>query len=94
MAAATATVLLAARGWRRGESWVWWTVAVASGAGYLPALVVHAGIGYVDATHLAPPVLGAALTTVALALARPYLCAPAVAVPHTVLRWQRTRAGV
>jgi hypothetical protein len=42
MAAAAAITLLSAWGWRRGESWVWWSLALAAVAGFLPAVVVHA----------------------------------------------------
>ncbi len=75
MAAAAAITLLGAWGWRRGESWVWWSLALAAAAGFLPAVVVHGVIGYTDAVHLAPVFVGIGLTAVALALSRPYLCA-------------------
>ncbi|MDT0345903.1 hypothetical protein [Streptomyces litchfieldiae] len=74
MAAATAVTLLAAWGWRRGESWVWWTLALAAVSGFLPALLVHGAIHYTDFWHLAPVYAAVAGTAVALALARPYLC--------------------
>lgn len=75
MGAATAIMLLSAWGWRRGESWVWWTLALAAAAGFLPMIAVHGSIRYTDFGHVAPVYFGIALTTVALALARPYLCA-------------------
>ncbi|MCE6997484.1 hypothetical protein LZG04_22175 [Saccharothrix sp. S26] len=75
MSAAAAITLLGAWGWRRGESWVWWSLAVAAAAGFLPAVVVHGVIGYTDAGHLAPVFAGIGLTATALVLARPYLCA-------------------
>jgi hypothetical protein len=75
MAAATAITLLSAWGWHRGESWVWWTLAAAAAAGFLPAVVVHGAIGYTDLGHLAPVLVGIALTATGLALARPHLCA-------------------
>ncbi|WP_166354613.1 hypothetical protein [Phytoactinopolyspora limicola] len=75
MAAATAIVLLSAWGWRRGEAWVWWSLLLAAAAGFLPAVVVHGAISYTDLLHLAPVYFGMLLTAVALALARPYLCA-------------------
>ncbi|WP_188192721.1 hypothetical protein [Nonomuraea sp. SYSU D8015] len=75
MAAAAAITLLSAWGWRRGESWVWWALAVAAVAGFAPAVVAHLAIGYVDLGHLAPVFLGMALTAIALTLSRPYLCA-------------------
>jgi hypothetical protein len=38
MAAALAVTLLSAWGWRRGESWVWWSLALAAAAGFGPAV--------------------------------------------------------
>ncbi|MFE7276672.1 hypothetical protein [Streptomyces sp. NPDC057623] len=75
MSAAAAITLLSAWGWRRGESWVFWTLAVAAAAGFLPAVVVHGVIHYTDFVHLAPVYFGIALTGTGLSLARPYLCA-------------------
>ncbi|MFE6286493.1 hypothetical protein [Streptomyces sp. NPDC057877] len=75
MSAAVAITLLSAWGWRRGESWVFWTLGAAAAAGFLPAVVVHGAIHYTDFVHLAPVYLGIALTGTGLLLARPYLCA-------------------
>ncbi len=75
MSAAVAITLLSAWGWRRGESWVWWSLALAAVFGFLPAVVVHGVIHYTDFGHLAPVFVGIACTVVALTLARPYLCA-------------------
>lgn len=75
MSAAVAILLLSAWGWRRGESWVFWTLTAAAAAGFLPAVVVHGLIHYTDFTHLAPVYIGIALTSTGLLLARPYLCA-------------------
>ncbi|MFB7368948.1 hypothetical protein ACFC0D_03790 [Streptomyces sp. NPDC056222] len=79
MSAAVAILLLSAWGWRRGEAWVFWTLAVAGAAGFLPAVVVHGAIHYTDFIHLAPVYLGIAMTATGLLLARPYLCAKRVA---------------
>lgn len=73
MAAATAITLLSAWGWRRGEVWLWWTLATTALFGFAPALVVHGIIHYTDVTHLAPVLVGVVLTVTALALAYPYL---------------------
>lgn len=81
MAAAVAIILLSAWGWRRGEAWVFWTLAAAAVAGFLPAVAVHAVIHYTDFIHLAPVYLGIATTGIGLLLARPYLCAKAPARP-------------
>lgn len=75
MSAAVAITLLSAWGWRRGESWVWWSLALAATFGFLPAVVVHGVIHYTDFGHLAPVFAGIGLTVAALTLARPYLCA-------------------
>ncbi|HEX6345248.1 hypothetical protein [Umezawaea sp.] len=75
MAAAAAITLLSAWGWRRGEAWVWWSLALAAVAGFLPAVVVHGSVHYHDTGHLAPVYVGIGLTATALALARPFLCA-------------------
>jgi hypothetical protein len=75
MSAASAITLLSAWGWRRGEAWVWWSLALAATAGFLPAVLVHGTIRYTDGGHLAPVFAGIALTLTALVLARPYLCA-------------------
>lgn len=77
MSAAAAITLLAAWGWRRGAGWVWWSLAVAAAAGFLPAVAVHVVIHYTDFVHLVPVYLGATVTVIALALSRPYLCAVA-----------------
>ncbi|HWO60830.1 MAG TPA: hypothetical protein VNO31_12440 [Umezawaea sp.] len=82
MAAAAAITLLSAWGWRRGESWVWWTLALAAVTGFLPAVVVHGSIRYTDVPHLAPVFVGIALTVTALVLSRPYLCARPERVPE------------
>ncbi|MEE4422379.1 hypothetical protein [Streptomyces bugieae] len=81
MAAAVAIVLLSAWGWRRGEAWVFWTLVAAAAAGFLPAVVVHGAIHYLDFIHLAPVYFGIAMTGTGLLLARPYLCARASARP-------------
>ncbi|MEU6786739.1 hypothetical protein ABZ912_46740 [Nonomuraea angiospora] len=74
LAAAAAITLLSAWGWRRGESWVWWTLTLAAVAGFVPAVLTHLAIGYVDLWHLAPVLIGMALTATALTISRPYLC--------------------
>jgi hypothetical protein len=82
MSAAVAITLLSAWGWRRGESWVWWSLALAAVFGFLPAVLVHGVIHYTDFPHLAPVFAGMAATVTALALARPYLCARAYGGAH------------
>ena len=75
LSAAIAVILLSAWGWRRGESWVWWTLLLTAICGFGPTLVIHYRIHYTDLSHLAPVYVGVALTATALILARPYLCA-------------------
>jgi hypothetical protein len=73
-AAAVAIILLSAWGWRRGESWVWWTLLGAAAFGFGPTLAIHFEIHYTAFSHLAPVYVGAVLTAVSLILSRPYLC--------------------
>jgi multisubunit Na+/H+ antiporter MnhB subunit len=74
MSAAVAVILLSVWGWRRGESWVWWTLTLTAVTGFGPAVLVHAAIGYTSVEHLIPVYLGIGLTAVSLYLSRPYLC--------------------
>ena len=74
ISAAIAVILLSAWGWRRGESWVWWTLLLSAISGFGPTLVIHYRIHYTDLSHLAPVYVGVVLTATALILARPYLC--------------------
>jgi len=74
ISAAVAIILLSTWGWRRGESWVWWTLFLSAVFGFGPTLAIHFEIHYTNLSHLAPVYLGTALTAVALTLARPYLC--------------------
>lgn len=78
MSAAVAITLLSAWGFRRGESWVWWSLTLAAASGFLPAVAAHGAMHYTSFGHLAPVYLGIGLTATALILARPYLCAPRV----------------
>jgi hypothetical protein len=75
VSAALAIITLGAWGWRRGDRWVWWTLAGAAAVGFVPAVLVHLTIGYTDLLHLAPVYAGIVFTGVSLALARPFLCA-------------------
>jgi hypothetical protein len=74
ISAAVAIILLSTWGWRRGESWVWWTLFLGAVFGFGPTLAIHFQIHYTNLSHLAPVYLGTATTVVALILARPYLC--------------------
>jgi hypothetical protein len=75
MSAGVGIALLSAWGFRRGESWVWWTLTLAALSGFGCTLGIHGDIGYTDLGHLAPAYAGLAVTVVALTLARPFLCA-------------------
>lgn len=72
-----AIVLIALRGFRRGERWVWWSLAIGFVTGTLPALAVHYAIGYTTFIHLLPVYVLILATAAALVLSRPYLMARA-----------------
>jgi hypothetical protein len=76
-------------GYRRGEAWLWWTLAIAAVPGFLATSVVHLAVGYHDLKHLAPVFLGSVLMGAGLALSYPYLCG---GDPVTDEAWARLRA--
>lgn len=70
-----AVLLISLWGWRRGERWVWWSLAAGCASGTLPVLIVHFAIGYTHFVHLAPVYLLVVAMVVALIISRPYLTA-------------------
>lgn len=73
--AGLAVLLISLWGWRRGERWVWWALAIGCAFGTVPVLAVHFAIGYTHVVHLAPVYLLIAATVTALVTSRPYLTA-------------------
>jgi hypothetical protein len=63
-------------GFQQGARWLWWTLLGSGTAGFGAALGVHFAVGYLDAVHLAPALLGLALLGLGLALSYQYLCSP------------------
>ncbi|HWE35675.1 MAG TPA: hypothetical protein VG406_03820 [Isosphaeraceae bacterium] len=61
-------------GLRRGERWLWWTLALASIPGYAAAIGVHFIVGYENPWHLAPAFAGLAIGATGLFLTYPHLC--------------------
>jgi hypothetical protein len=79
-----AVLLIAAWGWKRGQAWVWWMLAVSATVGFGAALAIHIGVAYTDFWHVAPIYAGILITVIALALAREYFLEPSrVQVPPT-----------
>jgi hypothetical protein len=78
-----AVLLFAAWGWKRGQAWVWWSLAASAAVGFGAALAIHIGVAYTDFWHVAPIYAGSLITVIALGLAREYfLTAPSrVQVP-------------
>jgi hypothetical protein len=68
-------LLISAWGWRRGQPWVWWSLAAAATVGFGAALAIHIAVGYLDFVHLAPIYAGTAATAIGLALSGPFLLA-------------------
>lgn len=66
-------LLSALRGYRRGESWLWWTTLAAGAPAYAAAIGVHLAVGYTNLWHLTPAFSGLALFAAALALSYPHL---------------------
>lgn len=82
LVASGVTVLLTGLwGFRRSQSWLWWTLLCAGVPAYAAAIGVHLVVGYTDPMHLAPAFSGAALFGLGLALSYPHLCATAPPIP-------------
>jgi hypothetical protein len=67
-----AVLLIAAWGWKRGQAWVWWSLATSATVGFGAALAIHVGVAYTDFWHVAPIYAGILITVIALGLAREY----------------------
>jgi dihydroorotate dehydrogenase len=61
-------------GFRRGSSWLWWTLLIAGLAAYAAALGVHCAVGYMSLMHLLPALGGLMLFLLGLGLSYPFLC--------------------
>lgn len=68
-----AVLLISLWGFRRGASWVWWTLLLAGIPGFVSGIGIHFAVGYVDFLHLFPAYVAALLFWLGLVLARPYL---------------------
>jgi hypothetical protein len=77
-------------GFRRGTSWLWWTLFLGGIPGYAAAIGIHLAVGYHSPLHLAPAFAGLVLFLVATALSRPYLCA---GDPASEEAWTARRAA-
>ncbi|WP_312113964.1 dihydroorotate dehydrogenase [Brevibacillus reuszeri] len=70
-----AVLLISLWGFRRGESWVWWTLFLAGIPGFVSGIGIHFAVGYVDFWHLFPAYIAALLFLIGLVLTRPFLTA-------------------
>ncbi|HKR22351.1 MAG TPA: hypothetical protein VJS17_07145, partial [Pyrinomonadaceae bacterium] len=61
-------------GFRRGSSWLWWTLLTSGVIAYTAAIGVHYAVGYLSVKHLLPAFGGLALMLVGLLLSYPFLC--------------------
>lgn len=62
-------------GYRKGVSWLWWTLLVAGVIAYLAAISVHYLVGYLSLKHLLPAFGGLGLLSIGLILSYPFMCA-------------------
>jgi dihydroorotate dehydrogenase len=61
-------------GYRRGSSWLWWTLLIAGSIAYAAGIVVHPAVGYLNFKHLLPAFGGFGLLFVGLMLSYPFFC--------------------
>ena len=73
LASGVAVLVTALWGLRRGERWLWWTLAAGGFPAYLATLWIHHGIQYTDMLHLSPVFIGLALHIVGLVLTAAFL---------------------
>lgn len=66
-------LLLSLWGFRQGERWIWWTLALAGMSGLATAFGVHFAIGYTNAWHLLPPFIVLLLYLIGLKHSYSYL---------------------
>ncbi len=67
-------LLSALWGYRRGSSWLWWSLLVAGVIAYSAAIAVHGVVGYESLKHLLPALGGLILLISGLILSYPFLC--------------------
>ncbi|HJS25459.1 MAG TPA: hypothetical protein VJ751_13955 [Pyrinomonadaceae bacterium] len=60
-------------GYRRGSSWLWWTLLIAGSIGYAAGIAVHYAVGYLSFKHLLPAFGGYGLLVVGLLLSYSFL---------------------
>jgi hypothetical protein len=73
LASGVAVLVAALWGFRRGERWLWWTLAAGGFPAYLATLWIHHGIQYTDMLHLSPVFIGLALHVAGLWLTAAFL---------------------
>jgi hypothetical protein len=71
-----ALLLLSLWGFRRGESWVWWTLLGSGLVGFLGGLLAHLLVGYLELWHLLPLLASGVVFALALLMTFPYLVRP------------------
>lgn len=75
VASGIAVLLPALWGFKQGERWLWWTLALAAPPAYVAAIGVHFAVGYINLWHLSPVFAAFVLYAVGLTCSYPYLCA-------------------
>jgi hypothetical protein len=74
LASGWVALLPALWGYRRGSTWLWWTLLFGGSVAYIAAIAVHFAVGYLNFHHLLPAFGGLALLLVGLLLSYPFLC--------------------
>lgn len=74
LASGWVALLPALWGYRRGSTWLWWTLLFGGSVAYIAAIAVHFAVGYLNFHHLLPAFGGLALLLLGLLLSYPFLC--------------------
>jgi dihydroorotate dehydrogenase len=69
-------LLLSLWGFRQGERWVWWTLALGGLPGFIAGIGIHLSVGYLNLLHLMPALVALVLFVFGLIFTFPYLHYP------------------
>ena len=74
MSTGVTVLLFAMWGWRRGQRWLWYSLAAAGTMAYGATIIIHWVVGYTSLKHLLPAYGGLVVLWLGLILSRKWLC--------------------
>jgi hypothetical protein len=71
-----AVLFLSLWGFRQGERWLWWTLALGGTPGFVAGIGIHLSVGYLNLWHLLPALVALLFFILGLVFSFPYLYYP------------------